>query len=39
MDRIEDETIRYLFFLQVSHGDDARPAPLPEEEYEEDKTK
>jgi preprotein translocase subunit SecA len=36
MDRIEDETLRYLFFLQVSRGDDAglgpggagRPAPV-----------
>ena len=23
MDRIEDETVRYLFFLQISRGDDA----------------
>ena len=37
MDRIEDETIRYLYFLQVSHGDDSRPVlPFAEEEYEED---
>jgi preprotein translocase subunit SecA len=32
MDRIEDETLRYLFFLQISRGDDAglagRPAPV-----------
>jgi preprotein translocase subunit SecA len=32
MDRIEDETLRYLFFLQVSRGDDpglaSRPAPV-----------
>jgi len=32
MDRIEDETLRYLFFLQVQRGDDAglagRPAPV-----------
>ncbi len=36
MERIEDESIRYLFFLQVSQGE--RPAlPFPEEdEYEEE---
>jgi preprotein translocase subunit SecA len=35
MDRIEDETVRYLFFLQVSTG--ATPVgPFPEEEDEED---
>jgi preprotein translocase subunit SecA len=32
MDRIEDETLRYLFFLQVQRGDDSglagRPAPV-----------
>ena len=30
MDRIEDETLRYLFFLQVSRGDESglRPAPV-----------
>jgi preprotein translocase subunit SecA len=34
MDRIEDETVRYLFFLQVTHG--APPSgPYPEEEEEE----
>jgi preprotein translocase subunit SecA len=27
MDRIEDETIRYLFFLQVSHGDGLGDGP------------
>src|SRR5262245_42762961 len=32
MDRIEDETVRYLFFLQVSQG----PAPGPYPEVEED---
>jgi preprotein translocase subunit SecA len=41
MDRIEDETIRYLFFLQVtSGGDEPRPvmpfAPEPEEDEDED---
>src|SRR5262249_13768340 len=30
MDRIEDETVRYLFFLQVSHGQG--PLPYPDEE-------
>jgi preprotein translocase subunit SecA len=43
MDRIEDETIRYLFFLQVTNGGggDARPvmpfAPEDEEEEDEDR--
>ena len=33
MDRIEDESVRYLFFLQVSHG--APPVgPYPEEDEE-----
>src|SRR5208283_1028336 len=27
MDRIEDETLRYLFFLQVQRGDDAGLGP------------
>jgi len=40
MDRIEDETIRYLFFLQVTSGGggDARPVMpfAPEDEAEED---
>jgi len=27
MDRIEDESVRYLYFLQVSTGDEAPPAP------------
>src|SRR5205814_1955679 len=31
MDRIEDETIRYLFFLQAVHGE-RPPLPFPEEE-------
>jgi preprotein translocase subunit SecA len=35
MDRIEDETVRYLYFLQVSSG--APPiGPYPEEEEEEE---
>jgi preprotein translocase subunit SecA len=34
MDRIEDESVRYLFFLQVTHG--ATPVgPYPEEDEEE----
>jgi preprotein translocase subunit SecA len=43
MDRIEDETIRYLFFLQVTNGGggEARPvmpfAPEDEEEEDEDR--
>src|SRR6516164_9161582 len=39
MDRIEDETVRYLYFLQVSTGG---PPPLPfpsEEEEEEEETR
>ncbi len=42
MDRIEDETIRYLYFLQVTHDDDFRGSAKPvlpfadEEEYEEE---
>jgi preprotein translocase subunit SecA len=44
MDRIEDETIRYLFFLQVTRGDEDQPIgsarPVlpfsPDDEYEED---
>jgi preprotein translocase subunit SecA len=37
MDRIEDETVRYLFFLQVSTG--AGPVmPFPSEEEEEEET-
>jgi preprotein translocase subunit SecA len=35
MDRIEDETVRYLYFLQVSHG--AQPVgPYPEMDEEEE---
>jgi len=35
MDRIEDETVRYLYFLQVTVGE--RPVlPFPEEEEEEE---
>jgi preprotein translocase subunit SecA len=34
MDRIEDETVRYMFFLQVTHG--APPMPYPDEEVEEE---
>jgi len=30
MDRIEDESVRYLFFLQVSHG--SGPVPYPDED-------
>jgi preprotein translocase subunit SecA len=33
MDRIEDETVRYLFFLQVSHGT-APAGPYPDEDEE-----
>jgi len=41
MDRIEDETLRYLFFLQVTRGEPGldRPTPVlpfPEEEDEEE---
>ncbi len=35
MDRIEDETVRYLYFLQVQHGEAPR-GPFPEEEEEDD---
>jgi preprotein translocase subunit SecA len=35
MDRIEDETIRYLYFLQVTQGD-RPPLPYPDMEEEED---
>lgn len=34
MDRIEDETVRYLFFLQVSPGS-GPPVPYPSDEEEE----
>jgi preprotein translocase subunit SecA len=36
MDRIEDETIRYLFFLQVAEREPVMPFPEEEEEEEED---
>jgi preprotein translocase subunit SecA len=35
MDRIEDETIRYLYFLQVSQGENP-PLPYPDIEEEDD---
>jgi preprotein translocase subunit SecA len=28
MDRIEDETVRYLFFLQITRDDERRPGPV-----------
>jgi preprotein translocase subunit SecA len=34
MDRIEDETVRYMFFLQVTQG--GPPMPYPDEEVEEE---
>ncbi len=37
MDRIEDETVRYLFFLQAVRGQEpALPFPTDEEEYDEE---
>jgi preprotein translocase subunit SecA len=38
MDRIEDDSIRYLFFLQVTRGEDgpAPALPFPSDDYEED---
>jgi preprotein translocase subunit SecA len=36
-DRIEDETVRYLYFLQV-HTDSTPAGPYPEEEEEEEET-
>src|SRR5262249_8811046 len=36
MDRIEDETVRYLYFLQVSTGAPVMPFPTEEEEVEAD---
>jgi preprotein translocase subunit SecA len=36
MDRIEDETVRYLFFLQVSTGPPQGPYPEEMEEEEQD---
>jgi preprotein translocase subunit SecA len=35
MDRIEDETVRYLYFLQVSTGAPVMPFPSEEEESED----
>jgi preprotein translocase subunit SecA len=35
MDRIEDEAVRYLFFLQVAEGE-RPPMPFPDEEYSEE---
>jgi preprotein translocase subunit SecA len=35
MDRIEDETIRYLYFLRIEMGNVPLPYPEPEEEEEE----
>jgi preprotein translocase subunit SecA len=36
MDRIEDETVRYLFFLQVQHGSEpSGPYPEMDEDEEE----
>ena len=37
MDRIEDETVRYLFFLQVTTGS-GPVLPFPEDEEEEEET-
>jgi preprotein translocase subunit SecA len=37
MDRIEDETIRYLFFLQITQGPQGAPVlPFPTDEDEEE---
>ncbi|MBI4874152.1 MAG: preprotein translocase subunit SecA [Acidobacteria bacterium] len=39
MDRIEDETIRYIYFLQVSDDSSSRPMlPFPEEDEEEEES-
>ncbi len=35
MGRLEDETLRYLFFLQAVRGE-APPLPFPEEDWEDD---
>ncbi len=37
MDRIEDETVRYLYFLQVNTGARAGPSPFPEDEDEDER--
>ena len=36
MDRIEDETIRYLFFLRIETGNIPLPYPEPEDDDDED---
>jgi preprotein translocase subunit SecA len=36
MERIEDETIRYLYFMRIESGDVPLPYPEPEEDMEED---
>ena len=36
MDRIEDETIRYLYFLRIEQGAPDLPFPTGEEEFEEE---
>jgi len=36
MDRIEDETVRYLFFLQVNASAPPPPGPYPEDEEEDE---
>jgi preprotein translocase subunit SecA len=36
MDRVEDETVRYLYFLQVTHGTEPPQGPYPEMDEEED---
>ena len=36
MDRIEDETIRYLFFMRIESGNVPLPYPESEEEMDED---
>jgi preprotein translocase subunit SecA len=38
MDRIEDETVRYLFFLQVTASAPPPPGPYPEEEGEDEES-
>ena len=38
MDRIEDETVRYLFFLQVNTGT-GPVLPFPEEDEEEERSR
>ena len=38
MDRIEDETVRYLYFLQVRTEDSSPVIPFPDEEEEEEQS-